>query len=71
MMIDGAAGKRRQRCPRARDRGVAGIVRIVHDGVRTRDVEVGADQGHAERRVEMIEEDGLRPRLGVIRIVPQ
>ena len=62
-MVDRTAGQRRQRRARAGDRGVAGVVGIAHDRVGAGDVEIVTDQGHAERRMEMVEKDGSRRRL--------
>ena len=43
--------------------GVAIIVRIAHDGVGVRDIKIGADKNHPERRMEMVEKDGSGLRL--------
>ena len=47
------------------------MVRIAHDGVGVRDVEIITDQHHAEGRMEMVEKDRSRRRLPARRIIAQ
>ena len=64
-MVDRTAGQLGE--PRAGrpDLGVALLVRIADDGIGVGDVEIVADEGHAERRIQMIEEDAADLRLAV------
>ena len=62
-MIDRAARQRRQRHAARGDRLVAVMVRVTHDGVSIRDIEVVTDQDHAEGRMEMVEKDRSRRRF--------
>ena len=57
-MVDRPARKRHEGRAGLADFGVALGVGIAHDGVGVGDIEIVADQRHAERRIQMIEEDG-------------
>ena len=71
MVVDGAAGKRRQHGAGRGDLRIARRVGIANDRIGIGDIEVVADQGHTEGRVEVIEEDALRLRLAVAVSVAQ
>ena len=63
VVIDRAARKLRQRDALSGNREAAVMVRIAHDGVGVRDVEIITHQHHAEGRMEMVEKDRSRRRL--------
>ena len=68
----GPPGSWRQRGSRRRDLRVALLVGIANDRIGIGDVEIVADQRHAERRVEMIEEHALHFGLAVpVRVAQQ
>src|SRR4029077_15183248 len=71
VVVDGAAGKRRQYGAGRGDLRIARRVGIANDRIGIGDIEVVADQGHTEGRVEVIEEDALRLRLAVAVSVAQ
>src|SRR5690606_15131610 len=59
------AGKRGQHGPPGGDRGLAGPVALAHDRVGVGDIEFVADEGAAEGRIGMVEEDALHLRHAV------
>ena len=65
MVVDGATRKRRQHGAGRGDLCIACRVGIPNDRIGIGDIEVVADQDHAEGRVEVIEEDALRLGLAV------
>jgi hypothetical protein len=64
-MVDRSAGQRRQRLARCGDLGVAVMIGIFDDRIRIGDIEVVADQRHAEGRVKVIDQDALLIRYTV------
>src|ERR1700746_3666866 len=57
-MIDRAARKVGELGAGSRDAGLPFLIGIAHDGVRVRYVKIIADQRDAERRIELVQEDG-------------
>src|SRR5437660_10580245 len=57
-MIDRAARKISQLGAQGGNAGLSFLIGIADDGISVRDIKVVADQGHAERRVEMVQEHG-------------
>ena len=58
MMINGSARKVRQLGAGSGDAGLPFLIGIAHDGIGVRNVEIIADQCDAERRIEVVQEDG-------------
>ena len=71
MVIDRTAWQRRQGNAARRNRLIAFMIRVANDGVGVRDIEVVADRGHAEGRMEMVEKDRLHRRLSPCGIIAQ
>src|SRR5450755_4028031 len=57
-MIDRAARKVGELGAGSRDRGLPILIGIADDGVGVGDIKLIADQRHAERRIEVVQEDG-------------
>jgi len=71
MMIDWSSGERREQRAFRGYLGVTGIVRIANECIGIGDVEVVANQSHAEWRVEIVEKDAAGLRHTVAIRVPQ
>src|ERR1700720_1612311 len=59
VMVDGAARPLGERSSLCRELCVALLIGVANDGVGIRDIKIVADERHAERRVEVIEENAL------------